>query len=680
MSFKFVNNPAVLVPGARSDDNKPKQGEAPQPTKATTDVYFWYFGNNAAPESINAPPSYSQSMPSVHKASTTNTESVVNVVDGRTMVQDADICNADSKYRGIVKLFLLYSGQITDNVVEDEAAWAMATGWLIQGDVVVTAGHCSYDYSRSLGRLIKVKVIVGYGSTNQAFRYGTAIATTDGWINKAGSEPSDVSFIKLNSPFSSSEVSKYFNMVATPLNDVGANLGVVGYPGDIVDNNGVRGANMYEMFKSTTYDLASADQHMLQYQIDTYGGNSGSPVLARKDSSDVIGVHVLGGYSYNSASVIDGNYGNRVHAYADIAKGLTDADHLPSNSSQPDKTNRPWLWVCPTVTTESDNDPVGAQLDECIRCAKTVVANTPTSIVDQGTPLSFGPTAGPRMSVLAAAAMATAGRLAADSVKETHAEALAQTRPYDGILGRAILAECCLQHFLDLGPGDQKPYREAMGQEVVALKPFFKKLAPKILRGIVEPAARVLLSSMAGAPESAYVRKTRSDEAEKDTGFGRKLSENEEAFLNELMKNVDSGQVEDFFSTLSTIGDVIGGAFKKGGPLILDAAAKGLGKLLTGGTEAGMLPQTSELDQVANRALLAEACLQTFVGVQESATRAKLCQKILGKLKTLGPIMMRSAPSVVKYVAPVVVDLLREVNDKKREEFAIQVGPFGVSW
>lgn len=45
----------------------------------------------------------------------------------------------------------------------------------------------------------------------------------------------------------------------------------MGYPGDIMED-GERGARMYEMFTSTTYNLETSDQHMLQYKIDTYGG------------------------------------------------------------------------------------------------------------------------------------------------------------------------------------------------------------------------------------------------------------------------------------------------------------------------------------------------------------------------------------------------------------------------
>lgn len=45
----------------------------------------------------------------------------------------------------------------------------------------------------------------------------------------------------------------------------------MGYPGDIMDDT-ERGARMYEMFSSTTYNLANSDKHMLQYKVDTYGG------------------------------------------------------------------------------------------------------------------------------------------------------------------------------------------------------------------------------------------------------------------------------------------------------------------------------------------------------------------------------------------------------------------------
>ena len=70
---------------------------------------------------------------------------------------------------------------------------------------------------------------------------------------------------------------------------------------------------MYEMFLPTQFDLATSNK-LLQYEIDTFGGNSGSPVIV-KENLEAIGVHVLGG-STNSASVI-GPLGNVFQLYKD---------------------------------------------------------------------------------------------------------------------------------------------------------------------------------------------------------------------------------------------------------------------------------------------------------------------------------------------------------------------------
>jgi V8-like Glu-specific endopeptidase len=55
---------------------------------------------------------------------------------------------------------------------------------------------------------------------------------------------------------------------------------------------------------------------MLQYQIDAYGGNSGSPVIVKEEHTS-IGAHVYGG-TFNSASVI-GLYGD---PYDDYVKAI----------------------------------------------------------------------------------------------------------------------------------------------------------------------------------------------------------------------------------------------------------------------------------------------------------------------------------------------------------------------
>jgi hypothetical protein len=381
-------------------------------------------------------------------------------------------------------------------------------------------------------------------------------------------------------------------------------------------------------------------------------------------------VHVLGGYSSNAASVFGGNFGNRPHAYYGIVSKLTDDKNNPTDSTQPDKDNRPWLWKVPTVTTESDIDPVGAQLDETIKAAKTVTADIPKSVVDWDTPLSFGKDAGPRIAILSSAAIAAAGRLAADSVSGRNVESLGNTRPYDGVLGRAILAESALQYFLSLTPSNQKPYYESLGPIVAALKPLVTRIAPKILKGVLEPGMRLLLSTMVEETNPERKRDDRSTEAETDTGFGYSLSKDEETFLTELMAEVkaepEGKTINEFFFTLTTIGDIIGSAFKKAGPLLKDVAKVGLPLLL--GTESGVLPPTA-LDPLAHRAILAEACLQSFIGLQDPKARKRIYPTIIGAIRKFGPALARAAPYVAKNVAPVVADILRDVSAKNKQEF-----------
>lgn len=182
-------------------------------------------------------------------------------------------------YSAIVKLFLLYEGQVEQGVDEDDATWAIATGWLIAKDVVVTAGHCAYDWDHGFGRLKKVKAYIGYtgqqsiGKEEVEFQPGKVVVTTPEWIDTdGGDEQKDIAFIKLHTPFT--KVEKFYDWKQTPMSQYSADIGVVGYPGDIVDDRGERGATMYQMFKHTNYNLQTSYRNMLQYAIDTNGGKS----------------------------------------------------------------------------------------------------------------------------------------------------------------------------------------------------------------------------------------------------------------------------------------------------------------------------------------------------------------------------------------------------------------------
>ena len=151
----------------------------------------------------------------------------------------------------------------------------MGTGWLIKDDVFVTAGHCSYDWGYDMGRALEVKAYIGYDGhqserdPNVQFRHVKRIVTTQGWVTTRGEKSSDVSFMQVETPFTGITPVRFEE---TP-SEGDLILGVVGYPGDLSDERtGEKGAQMYECFQPTKYDLSTQTDTMLEYRIDTYGG------------------------------------------------------------------------------------------------------------------------------------------------------------------------------------------------------------------------------------------------------------------------------------------------------------------------------------------------------------------------------------------------------------------------
>lgn len=151
----------------------------------------------------------------------------------------------------------------------------MGTGWLIRPDIFVTAGHICYDWSHKLGRATEVKAYIGYygqeseKDPNVQFRHVKRIVTTEGWVKTKGQKSFDVSFMQVDTPFT--------GITPVPFEDTPSQgklvLGVVGYPGDLSDKRtGEKGARMYEMFYPTEYDLSTQADTMLEYEIDTFGG------------------------------------------------------------------------------------------------------------------------------------------------------------------------------------------------------------------------------------------------------------------------------------------------------------------------------------------------------------------------------------------------------------------------
>jgi V8-like Glu-specific endopeptidase len=177
-----------------------------------------------------------------------------------------------------------------ENQSSDDERWAMGTGWLIAPDLLVTAGHCAFDFgdddgNPKLGRAVHVKAYMGYAGeqslkeSDVQFLWGATFITPAGWLNHEGRDrTSDVAFLKLDGKFTGKL--NIFSYTDTPLEgkDNGKEwIGVIGYPADrALDDE--EGAEMYQMFSDTRWNLNAENDYMLQYGISTFQGNS-SPSL-----------------------------------------------------------------------------------------------------------------------------------------------------------------------------------------------------------------------------------------------------------------------------------------------------------------------------------------------------------------------------------------------------------------
>lgn len=175
-----------------------------------------------------------------------------------------------SDYSAIVKLQIKYEGQD-----KGDARYAMGTGWLIDSDLLVTAGQIVYDHQYGYARATEIKAYVGYHGkefvhtdSHVQFRKGVKVATTKNWIMSDVNRANDLSFIRVERPF---DGIKPFEWEKTPTTG-DFFLTVVGYPADQRSQSGEIGAEMYEGSAQTSFNLKTTASNMLDYQISAYAG------------------------------------------------------------------------------------------------------------------------------------------------------------------------------------------------------------------------------------------------------------------------------------------------------------------------------------------------------------------------------------------------------------------------
>jgi glutamyl endopeptidase len=220
-------------------------------------------------------------------------ETVIGV-DERVRISDTD----KLPWRMIAALSLKPKSPFTSMFV--------GTGWFVGPKTLLTAGHCVYSDSDFGGWIGSIEV--SPGRNDAKFPYGTVTATrfsaTKAWQD--GSDPDyDIGCIHLDEPLG--EQVGYFKIASLTDQDLeGALLNISGYPAD-------RGGGEQQFFHANRVLRSSARR--VFYDIDTYGGQSGSPVWHQASAGAdpvAVAIHAYGVGGTPGAWGIKANSGPRL--------------------------------------------------------------------------------------------------------------------------------------------------------------------------------------------------------------------------------------------------------------------------------------------------------------------------------------------------------------------------------
>jgi len=174
----------------------------------------------------------------------------------------------------------------------------VGTGWFIGPSVLATAGHCVFLRDDG-GWAASIDVIPGLAGTIEPYGRATAtrFASVTGWRD-SGSGDFDYGVIFLDDPGLGSRVGNFAVETETDADLTGALSRISGYPYDLEE-----ATRQYYHERP----LKSVTPTRLKYDIDTFGGQSGSPIWQQTTELGLIavGIHTTGGVSSNSGTRIN---------------------------------------------------------------------------------------------------------------------------------------------------------------------------------------------------------------------------------------------------------------------------------------------------------------------------------------------------------------------------------------
>lgn len=411
-------------------------------------------------------------------------------------------------------------------------------------------------------------------------------------------------------------------------------------------------------------------------------------------------MHVYGGNT-NSASVI-GRLGNDFSIYLAALDGYN-SGVLPAGATKETNLNHPWLTYVniPSQDHESSGsngtsgsgdgtetnigdgpgtlggkiEGVDESLLDFLNKAMKVVGPIASTALQVGLPMALGPVGAP-IGALAGVALNVAGKLAG-SATGTEADT-GKSYTFDGVAERAVLGEAAIASLKHLGNAKCKSLGifDSMNDIVKKAAPTVQDVAPKVMGAVAEPALRMTLDSLSKAqagteanfktPPIRHAKKKETD----TTGFAPRLSPSQEEFITSFGSTFTKEDTESFLGVTSSIGSIIRKGLRVAGPIISSVAQAGL-PLLLKGTESSEGPTSPfSFEGLAERSLIGDAALTSLMNVPTKTLQEEGVFDAMKKVvTTIGPAVLRTAPSVISAVTPIVHGILQSKSNGHDEAF-----------
>lgn len=171
----------------------------------------------------------------------------------------------------------------------------VGTAWFIGPQVLATAGHCVYMH-RQGGWPTAIDVIPGKRGASEPYGRitSTRFGSVTGWVLDNDSTY-DYGVLFLDDPAMGERLGNFEVEAMSDAALADQVASIAGYPAD---------RDQAEHLYYHERPLSSVTESRLEYDIDTFGGQSGSPIWIQnaQRGAVAVGIHTTGGYTSNSGT------------------------------------------------------------------------------------------------------------------------------------------------------------------------------------------------------------------------------------------------------------------------------------------------------------------------------------------------------------------------------------------